>query len=90
MNAHIEKMAREAGFTEYGMDLPKRYWDADDEDLYAFAKAIAEDLAGVVAPVGTRPCTCDICDCGNSGDLIAVTDWDTSNALAKAIRERYK
>ena len=86
MNAHIEKLAREAGLRDSKHGL----WDAEPEEIEAFAKAIAEDLAGVVAPVSKRPCDCDICDCVNSGDLIAVTDWDTSNALAKAIRERYK
>jgi len=87
MNAHTERLAREAGFS---FSLSRETCIGTGSQLEAFAGLISEDLAEVVAPVGKRPCTCDICDCGNSGDLIAVTDWDTSNALAKAIRERYK
>ena len=90
MNAHVEKMAREAGLAFDAVADGLGTESTAEYRLEAFAKAIAEDCAKLVAPAGNRPCDCDICDCGNSGDLRAVTDWDTSNALAKAIRERYK
>lgn len=49
-------------------------------------RGATERAAKLAAPRGVRPCDCDICDCGNSGDLRQVTDWDASAAIAAAIR----
>lgn len=47
-----------------------------------------EACAKVCEPTSPRPCDCDFCDCGNSGDKAATADWDASSALANAIRAR--
>jgi hypothetical protein len=62
------------------------------EDLEQFVRELIaaerEACARVCEPKSPRPCDCDYCDCGNSGDRAAVVDWDASNALAAAIRAR--
>jgi hypothetical protein len=47
---------------------------------------VLEEAAREVEPKSPRPCDCDSCDCGNSGDLRAVAWWDTATANAIAIR----
>ena len=47
---------------------------------------VLEEAAREVEPKGPRPCDCDSCDCGNSGDLRAVAWWDEAAANADAIR----
>jgi hypothetical protein len=46
-----------------------------------------EEAAMLATPLLPRPCDCEVCDCGNSGDYARVVDWDSSNNLANAIRE---
>lgn len=48
--------------------------------------AAIESAAKLSEPEGKRPCDCDRCDCGNSGNLEAVSYWDTSAFTAKGIR----
>ena len=52
------------------------------------AEAMRESAAVAVQPKGKRPCDCERwrCDCGNSGNLIAVEGWDNDNDTANAIR----
>jgi hypothetical protein len=45
-----------------------------------------EQCAKVIEPKTPRPCDCDVCDCGNSGDMRAVAWWDEAMANAAAIR----
>lgn len=62
---------------------------AETVDPIAVAVAAErEACAALVEPKGPRPCDCDRCTCMNSGDVRDVTDWDTSAALAAAIRAR--
>jgi hypothetical protein len=49
-------------------------------------EAVIEQCAKLVEPKRPRPCDCERCDCGNSGDLEAVAAWDADAANAKAIR----
>lgn len=61
-------------------------------DSAALAAARLEgEIAGmreameIVKPKDKRPCDCERCDCGNSGDAASVAYWDESNANAAAI-----
>ncbi|KQU17627.1 hypothetical protein ASG63_08965 [Methylobacterium sp. Leaf94] len=58
------------------------------DPIAAAVAAEREACAVLVEPKGPRPCDCDRCTCMNTGDLRDVTDWDTSAALAAAIRGR--
>ena len=51
----------------------------------AAERAAYERAAQIVKPKSPRPCDCDACDCGNSGDLSAVIQWDEATMLAAAI-----
>lgn len=51
----------------------------------AAERAAYERAAQIVKPKSPRPCDCDACDCGNSGDLSAVIRWDEATMLAAAI-----
>ena len=53
-------------------------------------KSEREECAKLCEPKAPRPCDCERCDCGNSGDAWDVAQWDEATALAKAIRERGK
>lgn len=44
-------------------------------------KAYILEAAALLEPKGPRPCDCDTCDCGNTGDLREVEAWDTQKAL---------
>jgi len=44
----------------------------------------------IVRPSGPRPCDCERCSCGNSGDLAAVATWDSDTARADEIRALMK
>lgn len=76
----------EAGHEYAG--LSSKLFTADQLRAYGAAcrlKAL-EDAAMLATPLLPRPCDCEVCDCGNSGDHARVVDWDSSNGLAKAIR----
>ena len=47
---------------------------------------IIEECAKVVEPQGFRPCDCETCYCGNSGDARAVAQHDEGMTMARAIR----
>ena len=63
-------------------------FSADQLRAYGAAQRLKalEDAAMLATPLLPRPCDCEVCDCGNSGDYARVIDWDSSNSLAKAIR----
>jgi hypothetical protein len=48
--------------------------------------AVIEECAKAIEPKGTRPCDCETCDCGNTGDMQAVAWWDEARANADRIR----
>ena len=92
---NILRMAREAGMEQDGDNFfspGHEEIDVHITDLERFVALIAaaerEACAKVCEPKRPRPCDCEYCDCGNSGDRAAVVDWDASNALAAAIRAR--
>ncbi len=84
MTQELMDMARLAGFSSWALQTPK--------DLEAFAALVAaaerEALLQVIEPKNPRPCDCTSCDCGNSGDLRAVADWDAATFSAYLIRAR--
>ena len=49
-------------------------------------RSALKEAATLIGPKGKRPCDCDTCDCGNSGDMRAVAWWDEAKANADAIR----
>ena len=86
----IEKLCAGVEMPEAVLDtfLNEKVYTADQLRAYGAAcrlKAL-EDAAGHATPLLPRPCDCEVCDCGNSGDYARVIDWDSSNGLAKAIR----
>ena len=87
----IIRMAREAGM-EFQGGFVRIVECVTQPELERFAAIVAaaerEACAKLCEPKRPRPCDCDHCDCGNSGDRAAVVDWDVSNALAVAIRAR--
>ena len=48
--------------------------------------SMRDEAAALVAPKCKRYCDCDVCDCGNSGNLAAVIAWDSDMAAANAIK----
>jgi hypothetical protein len=52
MNQDIERLAREAGLSEYGVDVGNRFWDADDECIEAFARAVAAECIATYREYG--------------------------------------
>ena len=50
------------------------------------ARDMRERAAKAVGPSGERPCDCDYCRCGNSGDAASVTMWDADALSAKVVR----
>jgi hypothetical protein len=99
MNQELIEMARRAGID---IGMWEKLFDDDDvfgydfsgmhENLEAFAALVAaaerEACAKLVEPKNPRPCDCTSCDCGNSGDLRAVVEWDAAIFNANLIRAR--
>jgi len=98
MNQDLMDMARQAGIQEgeferyKGEDGKRKAYMMLPEEFEAFAKLVAaaerEACAKVIEPKNPRPCDCTSCDCGNSGDLRAVVDWDAAVFSANLIRAR--
>jgi hypothetical protein len=59
---------------------------AASEAWQASRRAALDEAAKLVSPGRPRPCDCDVCDCGNAGDMRAVAWWDESALNANAIR----
>jgi hypothetical protein len=86
----IIRMAKEARI--YKDDSWRFEMLSERNALEAFAALVAaaerEACAKVIEPKNPRPCDCTSCDCGNSGDLRAVVDWDAAVFSANLIRAR--
>lgn len=67
------------GNPHYSPDQMREYGRACERAAY-------ERAAQLVEPKSPRPCDCEVCDCGNSGDLSAVVQWDEATRLAADIR----
>jgi hypothetical protein len=63
------------------------HWIQDQwESWQASRRAALEEAATLIGTKGKRPCDCDACDCGNSGDMRAVAWWDEAKSNAERIR----
>lgn len=78
---------QEREYLAKGLQIVPLYTADQLRTVAAAARLKALEEAGVIAtPLLPRPCDCQVCDCGNSGDYARVVDWDSSNSLAIAIR----
>lgn len=91
MKQRIEELAT-AAYAEWVNvtcvgDCSEKYAEIIGKAITTAVNEALEMAAREIGPKIERPCSCDICDCGNSGDLRAVAYWDECNANAEAIRK---
>ena len=60
-----------------GLDIEQ--WMQRAEQAESRAASAYALLAELRAKNGKRPCDCQSCDCGNSGDTYSVGSWDGAN-----------
>jgi hypothetical protein len=55
-----------------------------EAEARGFERGVRE-AANEVRPKGPRPCDCKRCDCGNMGDLVELTQYETMQYASVAI-----
>jgi hypothetical protein len=58
--------------------------DLDEAEARGYERGVRE-AANEVRPKGSRPCDCKRCDCGNMGDLVELTQYETMQYASVAI-----